>query len=144
MKFRILSREAVETYHEDENHIVISVRDPGSVPAILLPLKSRVNTLYIEFNDFIENYDNMPDEKSKYLFNEEYAYLIWDYVLDHMENSDISMIVVNCEYGISRSSAIGASLAKVLNGENKDFFRKYCPNHLVYKTMLKVAERRGL
>ena len=59
----------------------------------------------------------------------------------------VEQIVVHCDAGYSRSSAVAAALALALNGRGADdeFFVKgnYCPNMHVYNTMLKELDARG-
>lgn len=64
------------------------------------------------------------------------AYKIVDFVKRNMNKVDL--IYVSCEGGYSRSPAIAAALSLWLNGSDKEYFdgRKYCPNMLVYRTVL--------
>jgi predicted protein tyrosine phosphatase len=49
----------------------------------------------------------------------------------------IERIVVHCDAGASRSPAVGAALARVLNGDDAEFFAgRYRPNMRVYRMML--------
>ena len=64
------------------------------------------------------------------------AYKIVDFVKRNMNKTDL--IYVSCAGGYSRSPAIAAALSLWLNGSDKEYFdgKKYCPNMLVYRTIL--------
>lgn len=59
----------------------------------------------------------------------------------------LTLFVIHCDAGYSRSPAVAAALALALNGRGADdeFFVKgnYCPNMHVYNTMLKELDARG-
>jgi hypothetical protein len=49
----------------------------------------------------------------------------------------VDEIIVHCEAGISRSSAIAAATSLFLNNDDSEFFKfPFCPNELCYKLML--------
>ena len=68
--------------------------------------------------------------------NEAQAYKIVDFVKRNMNKVDL--IYVSCAGGYSRSPAVAAALNLWLNGSDKEYFdgKRYCPNMLVYRTML--------
>jgi predicted protein tyrosine phosphatase len=71
------------------------------------------------------------------LFAPEHAREIWDFVLRHR---DVERVVIHCDAGISRSPAVAAALARVLNGDDVEFFAgRYRPNMRVYTLRLDYA-----
>lgn len=72
------------------------------------------------------------------------AYKIVDFVKRNMNEMDL--IYVSCAGGYSRSPAIAAALSSWFNGSDKEYFdgRKYCPNMLVYRTMLNALIKKEL
>lgn len=50
----------------------------------------------------------------------------------------VGLIVVNCEMGVARSSAVAAALSKWINGEDFFFYKEFCPNSWVYSKVLKA------
>ena len=53
---------------------------------------------------------------------------------------DVDLIVINCEAGVSRSAGVGAAISKVLNGDDKDFFRYFCPNIFIYRKVINIKQ----
>jgi len=68
------------------------------------------------------------------IFSENDTKELLDFVEKRIVN--ISSIIVNCDYGVSRSQAVAASLSKILNDKDDEYFRKYYPNRLVYSKIL--------
>jgi len=57
----------------------------------------------------------------------------------HRHLLDVRRIIVQCDAGLSRSPAVGAALARVLNGDDAEFFGgRYRPNMRVYRTLLET------
>lgn len=71
------------------------------------------------------------------LFAPRHARAIWDFVLGHRE---VDRIVVHCDAGVSRSPAVAAALARVLEGDDAEYFAgRYRPNMRVYRMILDHA-----
>ena len=72
------------------------------------------------------------------------AYKIVDFVKRNMNKVDL--IYVSCAGGYSRSPAVAAALSLWFNGSDEEYFdgRKYCPNMLVYRTILNVLDGRDI
>jgi len=133
MRFDIFSRKCVENYCTDEKHINISISDSKAPRAKLSKLDSRIDTLFVSFADS----DRIGFDLSEgNLFNKRLAQAIWKFVDKYKD--EVDLIVVNCEAGISRSSAVGAAISKILNGDDMDFFKHFLPNRLVYRKMMEV------
>jgi len=135
MQFIVLSRDMVEKYNVQEKHIVISIGDPDQPRAKLPELDSRVNALFLKFSDI----DREVDYPTAKLFTKEQAKEIWTFF--QLYKDKINTIVVNCEAGISRSSATAAALAKAIGQDIEDskFFKYYLPNRFVYRMILEEA-----
>jgi len=130
MRFDIFNRAMVEKYNATEKHVVISLRNPKSEKPKLSEScqDSRLDALYLEVDD------SDKDGKGRVLFTEQMASKIWTFVNYYKDKVDL--IVINCEAGISRSSAVGAALSNVINGNDKDFFRYFYPNMYIYRKVL--------
>jgi predicted protein tyrosine phosphatase len=128
--FLILGRESVEKYQLQRPHVVISVRDPGSEKAMLPGEMTRLDALFLEFDDLDGPY---PSEKI-ILFNKGHAAMILGFFEKWKDRVDT--FVINCEAGISRSAGIGAALCKICGYDDSRFFKQFCPNRLVYRTIL--------
>jgi predicted protein tyrosine phosphatase len=69
------------------------------------------------------------------MFSRKQASEVWTFTQQHL--SEIQRIIVHCDAGVSRSSAVGAALARVLNDDDSEFFGgRYRPNMRVYRTLL--------
>ena len=138
LKIEILDRERVEKFLTDLPHVVISVRSSKDSPKAQLPDNpNRIAELYLEFDD----YDRQWDEHIKLVTKEDAKAILG---LIKITEPYINLIVINCDGGISRSSAIGAALSILLKvpGGDKEYFNPrgpFIPNRLVYRTLLDCA-----
>jgi predicted protein tyrosine phosphatase len=141
----VMSQERAESEIVDVPYIHISVCSPGSDGAILPDNENRIDVLRLCFHD-IESSTDPKDLGMKFLkrygieprlFNAEDAQAIFDFLEKHKE---AETIVVNCEAGISRSAGIAAAIAKVRNGDDEQYFKRYHPNLLAYRTLLKKLQ----
>ena len=123
----------------EEPHIVISIStttgDPASLGRPVNP-PSRLGLVRLAF------YDSDTPAPGRILFDRAMAGRIWDLVEQHRTTAEI--IRVHCDAGLSRSPGVAAALALVLHGDDREFFARYRPNRLVYRTLLDEAEARGL
>ncbi|KKL12333.1 hypothetical protein LCGC14_2536790, partial [marine sediment metagenome] len=97
--------------------------------------------LLLAFSDINEKgklyLDETPGKDIRYkivYFQQLHAKLILDCF--NRWKDKINLIVVNCEAGICRSSAIAAALAKISGQDDNEFFKRYLPNSLVYRLIL--------
>jgi predicted protein tyrosine phosphatase len=114
----------------DKNFSVISITSPGSL-FVEIPSSSRCQSvLQLMFDDIefqIDGYRSFtPDQALE--------------VRQFMEETDPSLVVCQCDYGISRSSAMAAALSYVHGLETRRFFTsgRYDPNTLVLKLVLQA------
>ena len=144
-KFVVLGRSGIEKYEETRPHMVISVSDPLH-PAPSIPInENRLGLLRLQFYD-LERYRPELEERFKDietpLFTTELANKILDFYHEHRSKSEV--LVVNCEAGISRSSAIAAALCKSADDSDAYFFKMFLPNRRVYSMILAEHFRRSL
>jgi len=134
----VSNRIMVETTPFEIHHVLISITDPKSSYPLVKASPGRFDILYVQFYDLGE-----PHPKLKPIFNEEIAGRIWSFVNEYKDK--VEAIICHCEAGLSRSPAVAAAIAKVLHGDDSEYFKTFLPNSLVYSTMLNVArgERRG-
>ena len=90
-----------------EKHIVISITSAKD-PEITLPKNIyRVSQLFLKFDDVQD-----IDERFIY-FDRGMAKDIFDFVESYINS--VSLIVVQCQAGISRSVAVASALSKIIN-----------------------------
>lgn len=132
----VYSRRALDAAKPHEvPHVVISITsDPGDVARVRSNEMCR-GILRLAFPDA-----DAPSArfKKEALFSREDAIRIWDFVRLH--RPEIQRILAHCDAGVSRSPAVGAAIARVLNGDDSEFFGgRYRPNMLVYRTLLETS-----
>ena len=136
MKIKVLPRcELVDLIKDDridEPCIVIAIwgTDEKNVFSFSRANDKITDELTLSFDD-VEGYCTGCTP-----IDEVQAYKIIDFVKRNMNKVDL--IYVSCAGGYSRSPAIAAALSLWFNGSDEEYFdgRKYCPNMLVYRTML--------
>jgi len=138
MKIKVLSRQAIEKFTSDENHIVISISDPNSekVKIVSKPL----DILSLEFYDLDKDTGVFP--YSQFMFTDTHANKILDFVSIYAV--DVDLIVVHCEAGISRSAGVAGALSLIYNGTDEYYFKHYLPNILVYRIILNTYMKKEL
>lgn len=144
MKPTVMSMFSVCSYVCDEPHVVISVRSPHGDKVQLPDNPSRLGVLFLEFHDVTDNTENYADN-----FMEQYGFAVVPFSDGHAceianflsKHADAKAIVCNCEAGISRSSAIAAAIAKATEDDDEQYFKRYHPNTLVYRTLLGKLQR---
>lgn len=139
MEFLVCSRRKIETLRPPEvEHVIISVTSMRDDVAQLPTNEHCLGILRLSFADADEN--SRPPIGAE-LFSRDQALEIWQFVERHRAN--IERIIVHCDFGISRSPAIAAALALVLNGNGDEFLLadEYVPNELVYRLLLETAPK---
>ncbi|MFA5025412.1 MAG: hypothetical protein WC503_02825 [Candidatus Shapirobacteria bacterium] len=96
--------------------------------------KNRLAFLTLIFHDVDVAHDGMH-----HLFNKSHAKRILSFVDQWKDRID--EIVINCNAGFSRSPGVAAALSKIINGDDEEYFRKYNPNRLVYRTILETYQK---
>jgi len=132
MKFLTLSEREIKApaiYNRiQEKHIVISISGSDDKETVIPNNPHRLGKLHLKFDD-VED------------IQEEFIYFDRGMACEIMEFVDrfctqISLIVVQCQAGLSRSVAVASALAKIINGKDDDVFTKGIPNMFVYTTIL--------
>jgi len=134
MKIKVFNEKDIQNFKTDKKHIVISVQDPNYELVDLPEQESRLDYLGLLFYDLDSDTEVFP--YSRYLFTNYHAKDILNFI--NKWKDKIDLICVNCVAGISRSAGIAGALSKILNNDDSYFFKHYCPNMLVYKTILKA------
>lgn len=138
MKIKVLPRcelvDLIKDYRINEPCIVIAIwgTDEKNIFSFSRIEDKVVDELILSFDD-VDGYCTGCTP-----IDEVQAYKIVDFVKRNMNKVDL--IYVSCAGGYSRSPAIAAALSLWLNGSDNEYFdgRKYCPNTLVYRTILNV------
>lgn len=141
MNLLALSREEIKTFALDISYIVISVTDPESSDAEIFDSQFLVDVLRLKFCDVdAANKFKFDFSESKEIFmNESQAEQILLFVKKNLEK--ISLIVCQCEQGVSRSPAIAAGLSKILQNEDDFFLKNFWANRWVYNLLIEENKR---
>lgn len=121
---------------------ILSKREPD------FDLSGFLSTLELEFDDVRLTQENKAlqsgIQKEWRLFSQEDAEKVWRYVEQLPYGASI---LVHCEAGVSRSSAVAAALATIYcNGDDTSIFQspKALPNLYVYGMMMMHCPRKGV
>ena len=160
MKFKVLSRQAIEEFESNEKHIVISISDPSSNKVKII--SKPVDILSLQFHDvdkplvardkctackgtgYLPEYKNINDGHCYRcttmldikLFTDQEAEQILNFVDKY--KFEVKMIIIHCEAGISRSAGVAGALSLIYNGSDQYYFDKYIPNIFVYRKILNM------
>ena len=150
MIFRIYGRGEALRFASSvpEPHLWISIFGTGDTAVELAPNPHRVETLYQKYDDITHNGQPFDARWNKafqlLLMSEAQAKEVVDLVEKHKDQ--VSMIVCQCEAGISRSAGTALALSLWLNeGDNQGIGSKWCyvPNMHVKRLILgEVGERK--
>lgn len=132
MKFITLSEKEIKTpavYNSiKEPHIVISISGVNDHETLIPNNVTRKGELHLKFDD-------VEDITDEYIyFDRGCAGEIFDFVERYC--TQISLVVVQCKAGLSRSVAVASALSKIINGVDDSVFTNGIPNMFVYITML--------
>jgi predicted protein tyrosine phosphatase len=133
MEIFVYSRSALDAVAPHEvPHVIISITsNPDDVARLRLTNMCR-GVLRLSFPD-AEAPSPLYAEAN--LFSRKQASDVWTFTQQHL--SEIQRIIVHCDAGVSRSSAVAAALARVLNDDDTEFFGgRYRPNMRVYRILL--------
>lgn len=145
LSVQVLSRELMALVVPEYPYIVVSIADPGQRE--IAPGKSGYvdvprhpgckGVLEVDFHDI--EFDGNPYRYKS--ITDEDAREIAAFVLESQERGEWPLLIVHCEAGVCRSSAVAAALYKFLNNKSDAFFWDenkggYLPNKLVYQRMM--------
>lgn len=131
----VLGRIDAEEFRCDHPWGCISIATvPGDHPP--LRRRNRVALLQLVFADITTS-----DARFAH-FEDEHAHDILDFVTHHWD--EMETLLIHCDAGISRSSAVAAVISRLKFGEESEFFEEpFEPNPLVYRTLREVASGRA-
>lgn len=141
MQIFVYSRPHIELLapHDDARHVMISITTtPGDV-ARLPVCAQTLGVLRLAFFDLDTQITGVGEDQ---LFSRAQAALVWDLLALHA--SALERVIVHCDAGYSRSPAVAAAIARVHDGDDALYFRRYQPNRRVYRTLIDEAVDRGL
>lgn len=144
MNCTVHSELSVCGYKCDKPHIVVSITSPEDNWPRLPDNPARLDILRLKFHDVskIDDYTAKwlasHDQKID-LFEPEHAAQIKAFLLKYPEAD----LIVNCQAGISRSSAVAAAVTKWKGGDESVFFNpdRYHPNSRVYDHLLHALQK---
>lgn len=132
MLIKVFSERTIKLFRTDKRYAIISIQDPLEPFIKLYRPKNCLGIAKFKFYDFDQetgqdNYDAFlfTQTEAKHLLN------FYDLVKDEAE-----ILCVHCVAGISRSAGVAAALSKIHYNNDEEFFKHYCPNSLVYRTIL--------
>ncbi len=136
MKLQVYNRGAIQALTPPtEPYGIISISTfPSDARDIMLPEgDAQQGFIKLVFGDF----DKPDPEKTVGMFTERDAKNVWRLVAKLQERG-ADLILLHCDAGGSRSPGIAAAIAKILNGDDAEWFKRYTPNMFVYRTMLET------
>lgn len=129
------SRRKAENFKFSDNHIVISITDPGqSPPAIFTPL----NILRIEFFDVKDDIESLKDAEG--MFNEEHANSIISFLNQYKNSLNLVDLIVHCEAGICRSASIALFAYYYTKAPFNTISKATCTNDYVMGMLSDIAK----
>ena len=136
MRIKHASRQQVKQLIGDSTCALISITVATGIHPDLIGTWGAVYR--IKFDD-VDRTNYLMDNVAFKLFSEEQANGILDFVIA----ADLPVLVINCDAGVSRSTAVMVALEQIFN---KKVIAGNWPlhNRLVATTLLKAANKRGL
>jgi predicted protein tyrosine phosphatase len=134
MQFQIFTRGAIESLTApDAPYVVISITSVEKDKARLPASANCLGVLRLAFPDADRPGPGHPERS---LFSVDQARQVWSFVLAYRER--VERVLLHCDAGQCRSPAVAAALAKALEGQDEEFFRRYRPNMRVYRMLLET------
>lgn len=134
MRFLTLSEKQIKdiniynSKNISEKHVVISIVSAESKETILPNNINRLDCLHLKFDD-------VSDLTEEYIyFDQSMARDIIQFLESYCNR--VSLFIVQCEAGLSRSVAVASALSKIINYTDDNIFTKGIPNMFVYTTIL--------
>jgi predicted protein tyrosine phosphatase len=133
MQVFVYSRQALDAARPHEvPHVIVSITSSADDVAKLRSNAMCRGVLRLAFPDVEEPSVSFAES---ILFSPAHAAQITDFVREHAPH--VERILVHCDAGVSRSAAVGAAIARALNGDDTEFFAgRYRPNMRVYRMVL--------
>jgi predicted protein tyrosine phosphatase len=133
----VYSRSAIAAVRpHDAPHVIISITSHEEDHASLRTNAACRGVLRLSFVDAETPSAHHPEET---LFSTAHAASIWEFVYRH--RPQIERILAHCDAGVSRSAAVAAAIARVLNGDDAEFSSgRYRPSARVYRMLIDAHE----
>lgn len=120
-------------------YALISIRDPDK-PRVRFNRSSGLRAvLELAFHDS-EPTGGVKLPAEIVLFDDEQARMICEFIT--ALRSEVDVVVVHCEQGMSRSPAVAAGVATILGESTDVFFSDYQPNRFVYDVLVEFWQDR--
>lgn len=137
MQFIIASRREIERGIVVRTpYVVISISDPSSRKPRLKRSSGFRGAIYLRFHD-VEPVTSAEPAVETVLMTAKHARRVWNFILRHWESVDT--VVVHCEQGSSRSPAVVAGIADVMDYDVSELLRWLQPNAFVVRLMRSVG-----
>lgn len=130
-----LSRDDIRAFMPDVPYLVISVSDPDKPEPEIPDSPNLRGALRLQFHDVGQ--PRKFEVTSDVAMTPGHARQILSFMREHL--AGVTLIICQCEEGVSRSAAIAAALSRILQAEDEYFFRGYWPNRWVYALLLKYG-----
>ena len=128
----------VKAAHQ-ETHIIVSISTPRDRAARIATNDKTLGIVRLWFHDLDRYVEECMADIKHELFQPSQADMILDLLDKH---PDAELFVVHCDAGLSRSPAVAAAISKITTGEDQEYFKRYHPNMLVYRTILERHQER--
>jgi predicted protein tyrosine phosphatase len=134
MDFFVSSQWVARNTEHHVPHVIVSITTPGDKEPPLPTNDKTLGILRLEFYDMdrvVQGYNEGQEPK---MFQPAQAKQVLAFVTAHPE---AELVVVHCDAGLSRSPGVSAALAKVLNGDDGELFKRHSGlNRRVYRMIL--------
>lgn len=132
----VYSRGAIERVPpHDVPHVIVSITSSDTDQARIPPSPHCRAILRLAFADADAPTEAIPEEA---LFSRAHARAIWELIETNLPRR----LIIHCDAGMCRSPAVAAAVAKALDGDDTEYFRRYRPNMRVYRMMLEAYHER--
>lgn len=125
MNLFVMSQATAEMYAKTEvgqQACYISITSPNQSNADLTPVPED-NILRLQFDDVDSGKTAITSLDAQK-------------ILEFVQQDDIRVLVVHCGAGVSRSAGVAAAISEIFWGSSEQFFERYVPNRLCYRTVL--------
>lgn len=138
LAIQVLSRRLAESTTHDLPYAVISITDS---PTNLCKLKRSDNLKFVHRVSF-RDVRNADLKITKSVISQKDAKDIVEFS-KKIVLADIKLLIVHCEMGISRSSAVAQAISEFFNGDGELIRKAYSPNQIVYQAIRQEFNREA-
>lgn len=137
LSLQVLDRIGVRACSHREPYAVISITDPNLEHPSLARSEFRRAVLPLRFYDIDGRIAATRVGEQIVGFTAEMARQIRDFV-EAQRASGVSLMIVNCEFGMSRSAGVASALSFFYNYDETFFLVHYQPNSFVRRLVLEA------